>query len=354
MGARFRLKSTFDISSFSAPTQVILRAFKKYGLVLADAGSNWFFQGVSSTSWPGAVFSELATIAGSNFEAVDTSLLQVDPNSAQATLQVNPPRLFNISTRMRVLTGDDVMIAGFIVGGTTAKRMVVNAAGPSLANNGIASPLANPTLTLVRSADNAVIGTNDDWQAQANPADVAAIQASGFQPNNALEPAVIASFAPGAYTAIVQGAAGGTGVGLIGLFEVDHAEVPLINISTRGKVLTGDDVMIAGFIIQGSGPQTVVVNVAGPSLSSNGIVNPLANPTLTLVRSADSAVIATNDDWQNQNAANVTAINNSGFKPNHALEPAIIATLQPGAYTAIVSGVDGGTGVGLVGVFAAQ
>jgi hypothetical protein len=355
MGARFRLKAGFDISSFSAPTQVILRAFKKYGLVLADAGSNWYFQGVSDTNWPDAVFNELKTIAGSNFEAVDASVLQVDPNSAQAALPVNPARLYNISTRMRVLTNDDVMIAGFIVGGPVAKKLVINVAGPSLSNFGIASPLANPTLTLVRSSDNAVIGTNDNWQTQTNPADVSAIQASGFQPNNTLEPALIATLAPGAYTAIVQGANGGTGVGLVGLFEVDHPEVPLINISTRGKVLVNDDVMIAGFIIQGDSAKTVVVNVAGPSLTNFGIASPLQNPQLTLVRSSDNAVIATNDDWQTQaDPADVTAITNSGFKPNHALEPAIIATLAPGAYTAIVSGVGGGTGVGLVGVFATQ
>jgi hypothetical protein len=125
----------------------------------------------------------------------------------------------------------------------------------------------------------------------------------------------------------------------------------LVNLSTRGKVLTGDDVMIAGFIIQGNDPQTVVINVAGPSLSGAGIANPLLDPTLTLVRSSDQSIIAVNDDWQL--ASNAAAIEASGFKPNHAKEPAIMMTLQPGAYTAIVSGVGGTTGVGLVGVFAA-
>ena len=116
-------------------------------------------------------------------------------------------------------------------------------------------------------------------------------------------------------------------------------------------MLTGNDVMIAGFIIQGSGPQTVVVNDAGPSLSAHGITNPLANPTLTLVRSSDNAIIATNDNWQA--AANAAAIQASGFQPANPLEPAIMMTLAPGAYTAIVQGV-GGTGVGLVGVFRVQ
>jgi hypothetical protein len=286
-----------------------------------------------------------------------TGTCQVTTNATvTATFDApNPPRLANISTRMQVLTGGDVMIAGLIIGGPTAKTVVVNVAGPSLANFGVMHPLANPTLTLVRQSDNAIIGTNDNWQTQANPADVSAITDSGFQPNNALEPALIATLAPGAYTAIVEGANGGTGVGLIGVFEVDHPEVPFINISTRGKVLTNEDVMIAGFIVQGDSAKTVVVNVAGPSLANFGIANPLANPQLTIVRSSDNVIIATNDNWQTQaNSADVAAIQATGFQPNHTLEPAVILTLPPGGYTAIVTGGNSGTGVALVGVFAVQ
>jgi len=117
-------------------------------------------------------------------------------------------------------------------------------------------------------------------------------------------------------------------------------------------VLTGSDVMIAGFVIQGSTPKTVVVNVAGPSLTAFFPANTLlANPKLTLVRSSDSTILATNDDWgQASNAAEIQA---SGLAPNNAAEPAIMMTLPPGAYTAIVEGVNGGTGKAVVGVFAA-
>ena len=266
----------------------------------------------------------------------------------QSMAAANIPRLANISTRMQVLTGNDVMIAGFIIGGQSSKQIVVNVAGPSLAGFGIANPLANPTVTLVRSSDNAIIASNDNWQAASN---AAAIQASGFAPANPLEPAILMTLAPGAYTAIVQGAGGTTGVGLIGVFEVDHPEVPLINISTRGQVLTGNDVMIAGFIIQGTGNQTVVINVAGPSLTNFGIANPLVNPILTLVRSSDNAVMLVNDNWGT--ASNAAQIQASGFAPANANEPAIMLTLPPGAYTAIVQGVGNGTGVGLIGVFTA-
>ncbi|QJR13383.1 InlB B-repeat-containing protein [Usitatibacter palustris] len=278
------------------------------------------------------------------------------PVSAATTVTVtfasNLPRLANISTRGQVLTGNDVMIAGFIIGGPEAKTVVVTVAGPSLVAAGIPNALANPTLTLVRSSDGVVVATNDNWLAQPNHADVAAIQNAGFAPANALEPAIIATLAPGAYTAIVQGS-GGTGVGLVGVFEVDHAEAPLINISTRGQVLTGNDVMIAGFIIQGSGTKSVVVTVAGPSLTAAGVPGALQNPTLTIVRASDGAVIASNDDWQAQtNPAHVAAIQNAGFAPAHVNEPAVFLTLPPGAYTAIVQGAGGRTGVGLVAVYA--
>ncbi len=280
-------------------------------------------------------------------DAVNVTSFLVD--DITLTYGPSPARLANISTRMQVLTGNDVMIAGFIIGGSAAKTVVINVAGPSLVNFGIANPLANPTLTLVRSSDNAVLATNDSWQSAANAAQ---IRASGFAPSNDLEPAIMIALGPGAYTAIVQGVGGGTGVAVTGVFEVDHIEAPLVNISTRGQVLTGDDVMIAGFIIRGSSSQTVVVNVAGPSLANYGITNPLANPTLTLVRSSDQTVIATNDDWGS--AANAAQIQASGFAPSNSREPAIMMTLAPGAYTAIVQGVNGGTGVAVAGVFAAQ
>jgi hypothetical protein len=254
--------------------------------------------------------------------------------------------LVNISTRMEVLTGGNVMIAGFIIGGSTNKTVAITATGPSLAPFGISNFLANPQLTVVRSSDQSVVATNDDWQ--TDPA-AAQLLASGFAPANAVEAGLYVSLPPGAYTAIVQGAGGGTGVSVVGVFEVDHPEVPIVNISTRGDVLTGGNVMIAGFIIQGTTPQTLVISATGPSLAPFGISNYLANPTLSLVRSSDQSVLATNTGWQT--ASNAAAITASGFAPGNAAESAIMVTLDPGAYTVIVQGVSGGTGVSVVGVF---
>jgi YVTN family beta-propeller protein len=265
------------------------------------------------------------------------------------TTDTNPPRLGNLSTRMQVQTGNNVMISGFVIGGSAPKTVAVVVTGPSLAQFGITNPLANPTVTLVRSSDQTVVASNDDWGSASNASQ---LQASGFAPPNSLESGLLVNLPPGAYTAIVQGVGGGTGVAVAAVYEVDEPTRPLINISTRGNVLTGNDVMIGGFVITGSGPQTVAIVGTGPSLAQFGITNPLLNPTLTLVRSSDQSVVATNDDWGS--ASNASQVQASGFAPSDPAESAILVTLQPGAYTAILSGVGNTTGVGVVAVYAVQ
>ena len=282
-------------------------------------------------------------VSDSSVQGTDWSYVSV----SQA--QTDPPRLANISTRGQVQTGFDVMIGGFVISGSSPKTVVVRAIGPSLANFGVAGVLPNPQLQLVRSSDQTTIATNDNWGDAANSG---LLQASGFAPSNPLESAIYATLQPGAYTAIVSGVAGAIGVGLIEVYEVDHPEVALINISTRGKVQTGFDVMIGGFVILGSGSQTVVIRAVGPSLANYGVAGALANPQVQLVRSSDQVVIASNDDWAS--APNAFDIQASGFAPANPLESAMLVTLQPGAYTAIVSGVGGGTGVGLVEVYKVQ
>jgi hypothetical protein len=192
-----------------------------------------------------------------------------------------------------------------------------------------------------------VIATNDGWQ---NAGNAAQLTAAGFAPSNPIESAILANLAPGAYTAIVQGAGGGTGVAVVGVYEVDGGTVPLVNISTRGRVLTGNDVMIGGFVIDSVQPKTLAIVATGPSLAAYGIAQPLANPTITLVRSSDQTVVASNDDWQQDaNAAQLLA---AGFAPTNPLESALLVTLPAGAYTVIVSGVGGTTGVAVIGVYA--
>jgi len=191
-----------------------------------------------------------------------------------------------------------------------------------------------------------VIAANDDWLSAGN---AALLQAAGFAPLNVLESAILVTLPAGAYTAIVQGVGGGSGVAVAAVYEIDGAANPLINMSTRARVLTGNDVMIGGFVIQGTAPQTVAIVVTGPSLAAFGITNPLANPTLTLVRSSDQVALDSNDNWQAH--ANATQLQAAGFAPSNTLEAAIYTTLPPGAYTALVQGVGGGTGVAVIGVY---
>jgi hypothetical protein len=276
------------------------------------------------------------------------------PNEVHQTFLVTgtppgaPPRLTNISTRMQMLTGNDALIAGFAVAGPGSKTVVIRARGPSLASSGVTNYLPDPALQLFSGST--PIASNDSWQ---NPLGLT-IQSIGFAPPDIHESALLVTLAPGLYTAIVTSGGSGSpsGTALVEIFEIDTPESPLINIATRGKVLTGNDVMIGGFIIQGESPQTVVVRARGPSLAALGVTGTLADPMLQLVRSSDNATVATNDNWIA--AANATDIQASGFAPSDAHEAAILITLQPGAYTAIVSGVGGTTGVGLVEVFAVQ
>jgi hypothetical protein len=155
------------------------------------------------------------------------------------------------------------------------------------------------------------------------------------------------SLPPGAYTALVNGVAGGTGVTVLAVYEVAQPEVPLVNLSTRATVT--EDVVIGGFVIQGNTPKTVVIHGTGPSLAPYGIANPLGNPLITLIRSSDQAVITSNDDWQG--APNAAQIQAAGFAPSHPLESAIMITLNPGAYTVILQGVGGGQGIGVFAVY---
>jgi hypothetical protein len=251
------------------------------------------------------------------------------------------PRLSNISTRARVESGENVLIGGFIIGGTAPKSVVVRVRGPSLAGQ-VAGALMDPGMHIM--AGSTLIHSLDNWGTAGNAAQMAA---SGFAPSDAREPALLMTLNPGAYTAIVEGTGGATGVGIVEIFEVDNVNVPLLNISSRGRVQSGENVMIAGFIIQGSSAQTVAVRVRGPTLATQGISGPLMNPQLTLL--AGPTQVAANDDGQQ--AGNATQIQASGFAPVDDREPAILMTLDPGAYTAIVSGVGNTSGIAVVEVF---
>jgi hypothetical protein len=247
---------------------------------------------------------------------------------------------------MRVQSGDNVGIGGFIISGSVPKHVLVRAIGPSLTQFGLTDVLADPVLELHGQGTFATI-TNDNWRDTQE----AAIEADGLAPTNDLEAAIDATLVPGAYTAIVQGANSASGVALIEVYDLNQSVgSKLADISTRAFVSTGDNVVIAGFILgHGDGLDRIVIRGIGPSLSDFGVPNALADPTLEL-RDPNGTVLLADNDWQD-NQAQAAEIIADGLAPTNNLESAIAATLPPGLYTAILAGVNEGTGVGLVEVY---
>ncbi len=268
------------------------------------------------------------------------------PNPS-ATPGVSGEALLNISTRARAQTGENVLIGGFILGnGGATKNVLVRALGPSLGDRGVSFPLLDPSLQLFDSSGG-LIASNEDWMSNDNEQ---AIVDSGLAPTDPRESAILTALAPGNFTAVVTGIDGTTNnIALVEVFDLDSVNVPqLLNISTRASVDTGDGQMIAGLIVGGTTAKAVVIRGLGPSLTSSSIATPLPNPTLTIFNSS-GVVIAQNDDWQQDPAA--ADVQNAGLAPTNVLESAILLALLPGSYTAILSDLNGATGVGLVEVY---
>ena len=261
-----------------------------------------------------------------------------------------PPALLNISTRMRVLTGDQVLIGGFIITGTELKRVLIRGIGPSL--NGVGVTLSDPSLELHQG--NTTLTTNDNWKTRPNgTSQQADIEATTIPPTNDSESAILTMLSPGAYTAILADKNGGIGVGLVEVYDLGQgANSTPANISTRGFVDTGDNVMIGGLIVGGGsgGNTTVIVRAIGPSLGTHGVTGALADPTLEL-HDLDGLTIASNDNWRSDQEAEIIA---TTIPPTDDLESAIVETFAPGNYTAIVRGVNGTTGVALVEAYGLQ
>jgi hypothetical protein len=258
-----------------------------------------------------------------------------------------PAQALNISTRMRVDTGTNVLIEGFIITGSAPKNVALRGIGPSLSAFGIPDPLADPTLEL-HDSSGTLLARNDNWQDDANQA--AQLTALGLALQDPSESGMISSLQPNAYTAILAGKNGGTGIGLAEVYDTNQAALSqLANISTRGLVLTGSDVMIGGFILGGTDNTHVVVRGIGPSLAQFGVPNPLADPTLELHNSSGT-VLASNDNWQDDatTAAQLMAL---GLAPQSTLESGIYMPLPAGSFTAVLAGKNGGTGVGLVEIY---
>ena len=264
------------------------------------------------------------------------------------------PGTVNISTRLAVGTGDNVLIGGFIITGTGTTRTLIRAIGPSLTPLGVPNALQNPILEL-RDGAGSLLSSNDNWQDnQSFP-----ITDTGIPLTNNLESGILAFLSPGPYTAIVRGNNNTAGVALVEVYDLGIAALlppgnaRLANIATRGFADTGDNVMIGGFIVRPQAPSTstrIIARAIGPSLAAVGVPNALLNPSLEL-KDGNGATLISNDDWQQGTPADVQEIQKLGLAPTDTRESAVIRTLVPGPYTAIVRGNGGTTGVALVEVY---
>jgi hypothetical protein len=267
------------------------------------------------------------------------------PGPTSTPITPSPGHAINLSTRMHVQTGDNAGIGGFIITGSNPKHVLLRGIGPSLAP-GISDVLANPTLDL-RDSTGVRILANNDWRDTQE----AEIMATGIPPSNNLEAAIVETLDPGNYTVILRGMGMTSGVGLVEVYDLDpDATSKLGNLSTRALVGSGNDVVIAGFILgTTSVADTIIVRGVGPSLTEAGVPNALANPTLEL-RDGNGTLLLTNNDWQD-NPAQAAQLVAANLAPANQLESGMATTLPPGLYTALLGDLNNGTGVGLVEVY---
>ena len=313
--------------------------------------------GIAPTPTPSPTPTATATVPPSPTPTATATSTPTATATATATAAASPTptptptpvaQALNLSTRLLVQAGDNVGIGGFIIAGSAPKQVLLRGIGPSLAGSGVPDPLADPVMELHGPAGFTTI-INDNWRDDL--AQAALILATGLAPTNDLESAILATLNPGPYTAIVKGKNNTSGVALIEAYDLNQA-VPakLANISTRAFVSTGANVVIAGFILgHAAGADNIIVRGIGPSLTAFGVPNALANPTLEL-RDNNGALIRADNDWQ-EDPAQAAIISAAGLAPTSSLESGIAATLAPGQYTALLAGLNSGTGLGLVEVY---
>jgi hypothetical protein len=326
-------------------SELVMEVFTPSG----QAAGNSFFIGSNTAPQTGPSYVS-ASVCG-NADPTDTANIGRPDMHIVFNIQGNcnsgpSPQALNISTRLQVELGDNAMIGGFIITGNNAKTVVLRGMGPSLANAGLSNVLADPVLEL-HGSNGALIVQNDNWRDTQETQ----IQNGGFQPKDNREAVIIATLQPGAYTGILTGKNQATGVGLVELYDIAQAaDSQLGNLSTRGLVQTGNNVMIGGFILgRNTGSTRVAIRGIGPSLSQSGLSNVLDNPTLEL-HDSNGAILVSNDNWSDDQAS-ASALSANNLALQDSLESGIFTTLVPGAFTAILAGKNGSTGIGLIEIY---
>ncbi len=293
-----------------------------------------------------------ASDAGDYTVVVRNSLGVATSQSARLTIDGSPV-LANLSTRAPVGVGERALIAGFVIRGATTKQILVRGVGPALTPLGVPDALPNPVLTLY-DGTNRAIAVNDDWSPTTTPATMFAGLGAFPLPEKSADAALLAALAPGNYAAVLTDTAGRTGTGLVEIYEADPTTNRLVNLSSRAFVAAGGNIGIAGFVVRGQQPARYLIRGVGPTLAAFGVNETLGDPVLTLTTDK-GAIVATNDNWgTNANAAElaVVATQAGAFAlATNSRDAALLVTLPPGNYTALISGASGTSGVALVEVF---
>jgi hypothetical protein len=297
-----------------------------------------------------------ATAPGSYTVSVTNPIATIE---SAAAVVGSGNRLVNVSTRADVLTGGGIAIAGFVIDGPAgeSKQVLIRGVGPTLSEFSVTGVLAQPTITLFDST-NTAIESNTGWGTNADTAAIvtASAQVGAFAlPSGSADSAMLASLTPGQYSVELTGVGSTTGIGLVEVYETNTTDpAQLINISTRGEVGTGGDILIAGFVVQGTEPMTVLVRAVGPTLASFNVSGVLTNPVLAVFDSSDSQ-IATNTGWgTGPDPSQITSVGASvgAFAlPAGSADSALVLTLPPGSYSMEVTGADGATGIALAEVY---
>ncbi|MFZ1218992.1 MAG: hypothetical protein WAO00_06840 [Chthoniobacterales bacterium] len=336
--------STFagDLQIFVLPTAPLITSGSV--TVLTTNGASGHFSNVASGGRVTAYKPTVLAFKG-QFDGVIAGTVKATYDTASLVISDFQPHasMLNISTRLKVQTGDNALIGGFIVRGIGPKKMIMRGIGPSLSASGVPGALQDPTLEL-HDSSGAMILSNDNWQ----DTQAAVIQATGIPPGDLRESAIVATLNPGSYTAVLRGASNTAGVGLVEVYDLDTqpGASELVNIATRGRVEPGDNVMIGGYIVGAAEPAKLIVRGIGPSLAASNVPGSLQDPTLEL-HDASGATIMSNDNWQDD-ATQAGLIQSAGLAPTDPRESAVAVTLNPGSYTAIVRGKSETEGVALV------
>ncbi|MCF3652165.1 M64 family metallopeptidase [Synoicihabitans lomoniglobus] len=306
---------------------------------------------------------EVSNAVGRSISAAATvSFDPVDPGTGEpddgGEVVASHGRLTNLSVRTQAGTGSQTLTVGFAIGEATAdqteKSLLVRVIGPALATFGVAGTLADPTVSLAPLGQSAM-ATNDNWNGDANlKAAFVTVGAFPLDDDSSADSALLHATTNGAYTAQVGSGDNGTGIALVEVYDTGSTDTPrLVNLSARSQVGIGSDALIAGFVYDGNVPARLLIRAVGPTLGGFGVDGVLVDPVLTVRVLGETTVLASNDDWAGADALKTAfaAVGAFPFPHESSLDSALIVEIQPGAYTATISGYSDTTGVALVEVY---